>query len=120
MYGYDGDSKPIFVDEQLTKYTYTLFAQAKQLKKAGFQTAMFYIDKPTILKLNAFIPTRKSMKLKKKTIMLSKNKAVNKQRQQTGTSDQRNKKREKMNKHDKRNQTQNRHQHTSETDDDEA
>lgn len=119
MYGYDGDSKPIFVDEQLTKYTYTLFAQAKQLKKAGFQTAMFYIDKPTILKLNAFIPTRKSMKLKK-TIMLSKNKAVNKQRQQTGTSDQRNKKREKMNKHDKRNQTQNRHQHTSETDDDEA
>lgn len=35
MYGYAGESKPIYVDEQLTRQTFLLFKQAKNLKKVG-------------------------------------------------------------------------------------
>lgn len=37
MYGYDGDEKPIYVDEQLTKDTFLLFKYTKKLKKCGFR-----------------------------------------------------------------------------------
>lgn len=35
MYGYSGDAKPIYVDEQLTKESFLLFKRAKNLKKLG-------------------------------------------------------------------------------------
>lgn len=35
MYGYVGESKPIYVDEQLTRQTFMLFKHAKSLKKLG-------------------------------------------------------------------------------------
>lgn len=35
--GFDDESNPIYVDEQLTKDTYKLFARAKQLKKIGIK-----------------------------------------------------------------------------------
>lgn len=37
MYGYDGDEKPIYVDEQLTKDTFLLFKHTKKLKKCGYR-----------------------------------------------------------------------------------
>lgn len=35
MYGYDGDMKPIYVDEQLTSESFQLFKRTKNLKKFG-------------------------------------------------------------------------------------
>lgn len=35
MYGYGGESLPIYVDDQLTKETFLLFKETKQLKKIG-------------------------------------------------------------------------------------
>lgn len=35
MFGYDGEPKPIYVDEQVTKDTFMLFLYAKKLKKIG-------------------------------------------------------------------------------------
>lgn len=37
MYGYEGDNKPIFIDEQMTKETYGIYVRAKQLKKYGYK-----------------------------------------------------------------------------------
>lgn len=37
MYGYNGEQKPIFVDEQLTKESFGLFKEAKKLKSIGVQ-----------------------------------------------------------------------------------
>lgn len=35
MYGSNGDEKPIYIDEALTKHTYNLLSEAKKLKKYG-------------------------------------------------------------------------------------
>lgn len=35
MYGYAGEARPIYVDEQLTKDTFLLLKYTKRLKKVG-------------------------------------------------------------------------------------
>lgn len=107
MYGYTGDSKPIYVDEQLTKYTYTLFAQAKQLKKAGIKHV--WVSNGDVLYRQADdSPTKRihsSTQINEieKAIMLSNRKATNNnQQQQAGTSGQQQNKHKNTNKSDQR------------------
>lgn len=94
MYGYDGECKPIFVDEQLTKYTYSLFAQAKELKKVGIKY-VWVSNGDVLYKQSDDSQTKRissSMQINdiEKAIMLSKKKATSsKTHQQAGTSAQR-------------------------------
>lgn len=81
IYGYGGDSKPIYVDEQLTKYTYTLLAQAKQLKKIGIKHVWVsngdVLYRQTDDSKTQRILSSHQVKEIEKGIMLSKNKATN-------------------------------------------
>lgn len=110
MYGYDGDSKPIYVDEKLTKYTYTLFAQAKELKKVGIKYV--WVSNGNVLDKQNDDPQTKrihsSLQIKEieKAIMLSKNKATNNMsRKHTQVSSSNVNKKKKANKNDKRKPT---------------
>lgn len=110
MYGYSGDSKPIFVDEQLTKYTYSLFVQAKQLKKHGIKHV--WVSNGDVLSIEADdsqtkrIHSSTHVKEIEKALSLSKKKAVNnKSHQRTKPAGQRIKA-GKAKSNDKRNQTQ--------------
>lgn len=92
MYGYAGDSKPIYVDEQLTKYTYTLFAQAKQLKKIGIKHV--WVSNGDVLYREADdsqtkrIHSSTQIKEIEKAVMLNKNKLNNNKHNQASTSNQ--------------------------------
>lgn len=55
MYGYGDESLPIYVDDQLTKETFLLFKETKQLKKLalhlyGYRTATYSFEKRLIRK----------------------------------------------------------------------
>lgn len=110
MYGYDGDSKPIFVDEQLTKYTYTLFAQAKNLKKFGIKHVWVsngdVLFRQTDDSQTKRINSSTQINEIEKSLTLSKQKVNNKKpNQQSTAAKQRSNKPGTANKHDKRKAT---------------
>lgn len=116
MYGYDGDSKPIYADEQLTKYTYTLFTQAKDLKKVGIKH-VWVSNGDVLYRQNDDSQTKRihsSFQIKEieKAIMLSKHKATNTMSRKQSQASRSNINKNKANKNDKRKQT-----HESEDDD---
>lgn len=116
MYEYDGDSVPMYVDEQLTKYTYTLFAQAKDLKKVGIKHVWVsngdVLYRQTDDSQTKRIHSSSQIKEIEKAIMLSKTKAVNNKSHKHTQQSNGNVNGKKSNKKDKRKPT-----HESEDDD---